>query len=229
VPKYIETEKQRKYYYMKDLPQAMRSILVGHDFLTLKDLINRASLVEIDLKQVALENEALCGEKRKMPQPDPHPSSSQRLRVGGRKLPGPPPQQAQGQLCYPPQGVIPPCPVEPIPQPCIEKLAKCTKSKKKKKKVIVVCHTCHRIGHKNQVCPQRQQFVPPGLLESQSPPARSMFVVSSRDHGRLNHVTSKNAMEAPEVVLAKIDVEGTPAIALFDSGATYSYVTSKFM
>jgi hypothetical protein len=76
VPEYIETEKQRKYYYMKGLPQAMRSILVGHDFLTLKDLINRASLVEIDLKQVALENEALRGEKRKMPQPDPHPSSS---------------------------------------------------------------------------------------------------------------------------------------------------------
>jgi hypothetical protein len=64
--------------------------------------------VEIDLKQVALENEVLDGEKRKMPQPDPHPSSSQRLRVGGRKLPGPPPQQAQGQLCYPPQGIIPP-------------------------------------------------------------------------------------------------------------------------
>jgi hypothetical protein len=39
-----------------------------------------------------------------------------------------------------------------------------------------------------------------------------MFAVSSKDHGRLNHVTSKNAMEAPEVVLAKIDVEGAPAI-----------------
>jgi predicted metal-binding protein len=36
--------------------------------------------------------------------------------------------------------------MEPIPQPCIEKLAKCTKSKKKKKKVIVVCHTCHRVA-----------------------------------------------------------------------------------
>jgi hypothetical protein len=94
VPEYTETEKQRKYYYMKGLPQAMRSILVGHVFPTLKDLINRASLVEIDLKQVALENEALHGEKRKMPQPDPYSLSSQRLRVGGRKLPGPPPQQA---------------------------------------------------------------------------------------------------------------------------------------
>jgi hypothetical protein len=50
VPKYTKTEKQRKFYYMKGLFQAMRSILVSHDFLTLKDLINRASLVEIDLK-----------------------------------------------------------------------------------------------------------------------------------------------------------------------------------
>jgi hypothetical protein len=115
VPEYTDTEKQRKYYYMKGLPQAMRSILVGHDFPTLKDLINRASLVEIDLKQVALENEAHHGEKRKMPQPDPHSSSSQRLRVGGRKLPRPPPQQAQGRLCYPPQGIIPSYTVEPIP------------------------------------------------------------------------------------------------------------------
>jgi hypothetical protein len=49
----------------------MRSILIGHDFLNLKDLINRASLVKIDLKQIALEKEALRSEKRKMPQPNP--------------------------------------------------------------------------------------------------------------------------------------------------------------
>jgi hypothetical protein len=55
-----------------------------------------------------------------------------------------------------------------------------------------------------------------------------MLAISSRDHGRLNHVTSKNAMEAPEVVLGKIEVEGGPAIVLFDLGATY-YVTSKFI
>jgi hypothetical protein len=71
VPKYTKTEKQRKFYYMKGLFQAMRSILVSHDFLTLKDLINRASLVEIDLKQIALENEALHNKKRKMLQPNP--------------------------------------------------------------------------------------------------------------------------------------------------------------
>ena len=35
-------------------------------------------------------------------------------------------------------------------------------------------------------------------------------------------------MEAPEVVLGKLEV-GAPIVVLFDSGATYSYVTSKFM
>ena len=50
VLEYIETKKQTKYYYMKGLPRAMQSILVGHDFLTLKELINKASLVEIDFK-----------------------------------------------------------------------------------------------------------------------------------------------------------------------------------
>ena len=56
-----------------------------------------------------------------------------------------------------------------------------------------------------------------------------MQVVPIRDHGRLNHVTSEIAMESLEVVLGKVDVEGAPAIVLFDSGATYSYVSSKFM
>ena len=67
VPEYTETEKQRKYYYMKGLPWAMQSILIDLDFLTLKELINKASLVEIDLKQIALEKEVLHNEKRKMP------------------------------------------------------------------------------------------------------------------------------------------------------------------
>jgi hypothetical protein len=36
-------------------------------------------------------------------------------------------------------------------------------------------------------------------------------------------------MESPEVLLGKLDVEGAPAIVLFYSGATYSYISSKFV
>ena len=56
-----------------------------------------------------------------------------------------------------------------------------------------------------------------------------MQVVPIRDHGRLNHVTLEKVMESPEVVLGKLDVDGAPAIVLFDSGATYSYISSKFV
>ena len=104
-----------------------------------------------------------------------------------------------------------------------------TKSKKKKKNVIVVCHTCHWIDHKAQVYPQHQQFAQLGLLVSRSPLTQSMLAASSRDHGRLNHVTSRNAMEAPKVVCGKVEVERAPVVVLFDLGATYSYVSLKFV
>ena len=67
VPEFTATEKQRKYYYMKGLRQAMRSILIPHSCPTLKKLINTAALVEIGLKQAALEREVLRNKKRKMP------------------------------------------------------------------------------------------------------------------------------------------------------------------
>ena len=42
-------------------------------------------------------------------------------------------------------------------------------------------------------------------------------------------MTTEKAMESPEVLLGKLDVEGAPAIVLFYSGATYSYISSKFV
>jgi hypothetical protein len=36
-------------------------------------------------------------------------------------------------------------------------------------------------------------------------------------------------MEAPKVVRGKVEVERAPVVVLFDSGATYSYVSLKFV
>jgi hypothetical protein len=44
VPEYMKTKKQRKHYYMKGLPQALRSVLVAHHCLALKKLINTTTL-----------------------------------------------------------------------------------------------------------------------------------------------------------------------------------------
>ena len=50
VPGYTEAEEQRKHYHMMDPPQALQGILVAHNFLTLKKLVNTTALVEMDHK-----------------------------------------------------------------------------------------------------------------------------------------------------------------------------------
>jgi hypothetical protein len=84
VPEFTKTEKQRKYYYKKGLPQAL---------LSNSEEANQHSCSHGDRSEAgAVEREALRNEKRKLPQPNLQLSSSQRLRVGDRKLPGPLPQ-----------------------------------------------------------------------------------------------------------------------------------------
>jgi hypothetical protein len=153
VPEYTNTEKQRHYYYMKGLTQPIRSKLLGHDCPTLKQLINKANIVEMDLKEIDLEKEALRNEKRKRIQSIYVSSSTQRLKLVDRTLPGPLPPRAQGQPPYRPQVVKHHYPMGPISETSTESEAKCVRSKKKKKHAVVVCHTYHKIGHKAHVCP----------------------------------------------------------------------------
>ena len=47
--------------------------------------------------------------------------------------------------------------------------------------------------------------------------------------GCLNHMTEEEAKDAPYVVIGKFLVLGTPALVLFDSRATGSFVSSKFV
>ena len=59
----------------------MQSVVVAHDCLTLKNLINTTALMEIDLKRSALEKEAFHIKKRQRYQLNLGNSSSQRIRV----------------------------------------------------------------------------------------------------------------------------------------------------
>jgi hypothetical protein len=44
----------------------------------------------------------------------------------------------------------------------------------------------------------------------------------------VNHVTAEEAQESPNVVLGMILANSAPACALFDSGASHSFVTQNF-
>jgi hypothetical protein len=45
----------------------------------------------------------------------------------------------------------------------------------------------------------------------------------------LNHLTEEEVVDAPDVVIGEFLVCGTTALVLFDTGATGSYITSRFV
>jgi hypothetical protein len=47
--------------------------------------------------------------------------------------------------------------------------------------------------------------------------------------GRVNHVTAETAQEAPHVVFGMFLINSKPALVLFDSGASHSFVTEQFV
>jgi hypothetical protein len=48
-------------------------------------------------------------------------------------------------------------------------------------------------------------------------------------HGRVNHMTSEEAQQAPDVVLGMFLASSHPATILFDSGASHSFISSSFV
>ena len=74
---------------------------------------------------------------------------------------------------------------------------------------------CGQLGHKAAECPQN------------SAAQKSQFK-GSATRGRLNHLDAEEAQAAPDVVYGMFLVNGNTASVLFDSGATCSYISSKF-
>jgi hypothetical protein len=48
-------------------------------------------------------------------------------------------------------------------------------------------------------------------------------------HGRLNHVTAEEAQGDKDVVLGTFLINSVPATVLFDSGASHSFITERFV
>jgi hypothetical protein len=48
-------------------------------------------------------------------------------------------------------------------------------------------------------------------------------------HGKINHVTSEEAQQAHDVILGMFLTSSHPAIVLFDSRASHSFISSSFV
>jgi hypothetical protein len=82
-----------------------------------------------------------------------------------------------------------------------------------------VCFHCGEPGHYANVCPRKAQVGQQGRAAPPKAPAQ----------GRVNHVTTESAAEAPNVVVGTFMVNTHPATVLFDTGATHSFITQSFV
>jgi hypothetical protein len=92
----------------------------------------------------------------------------------------------------------------------------------------VTSFACGKPGHKSFECTDKKATATPARAPAPGgrPPQAAPPPAAGR--GRLNHLT-KEAADAPDVVIDEFLVCGTTALVLFDTGATGSYVTSRFV
>jgi hypothetical protein len=69
----------------------------------------------------------------------------------------------------------------------------------------------------------------PNQGQGHGPPRRNQKKKANVARGRLNHVSTEEAEEAPDVVLGTFLINSIPAKVLFDSGASHSFVTEQFV
>jgi hypothetical protein len=93
----------------------------------------------------------------------------------------------------------------------------------------VTYFACGKPCHKSFECPDNKATAT--LVKAPAPGGRppQAAPLPAAGSGRLNHHTEEEASDAPDVVIGEFLVCGTIALVLFDTGATGSYITSRFV
>ena len=88
-----------------------------------------------------------------------------------------------------------------------------------------MCYQCGQKGHYDKSCPQKHLSPAPQQAGQQGRPAQPR----APRQGKVNHVTAESVAESPNVVIGMTMVNSYPAIVLFDTGATHSFITQSFV
>nr|ABA94797.1 retrotransposon protein, putative, Ty3-gypsy subclass [Oryza sativa Japonica Group] len=241
-PEEVDTDKKKIRKFLKGIAVGMRLQLLAHDFPTFQHMINKALLLEDARKEATEEykkrksnhqgNSSRGAPRPRYGQPmQYHQSITQTNRQPGYaprpqiNRPAPPPQQRA------PSGNTAPNSV--------------TSFKSPQGPSAVQCFRCNQMGHYARQCPQNPANTNSGHANgstartptpaaAQSRPSSQASGQGSRasnhfGRGRVNHIQAETAQDAPDVVMGMFSVNSVPAIVLFDSGASHSFISQAFV
>jgi hypothetical protein len=95
------------------------------------------------------------------------------------------------------------------------------------------CYSCGQTRHYANWCPRKQanQTPAPGTNQNLNCNANNSATTPARQNqarARMNHVVVEDAQAALDVIIGMILVNDNNVIMLFDSGASYSFVSANF-
>src|SRR3954471_1682533 len=205
-PEKISTDAKKQARFRKGLSPVLRHDLNLLEFVNFEDLVNRSFRAKHG-------NEVFEESRKRDRELAPSSSSTSRKRriwipnsaLPSHLFPRPPPQNNKPQKCSREHAIK-----TPIPN-------------------TRVCYKCGNPGHIARQCSFPQSVPPrPKHKAKAKPPKSSKAKSAVVEHGRVNHVTLKEAQEDTKVVLGTLPVNSKPASILFDSGASNSFLCEKF-
>nr|CAE05045.2 OSJNBa0049H08.6 [Oryza sativa Japonica Group] len=241
-PEEVDTDKKKIKKFLKGIAVGMRLQLLAHDFPTFQHMINKALLLEDARKEATEEYK-----KRKSNHQGNSSRGAPRPRYGQPMQYHQSVTQANRQPGYAPRPQM----NRPAPQP--QQCApsgntapnSVTSFKSPQGPSAVQCFRCNQMGHYARQCPQNPTNTNSGHANgstartptpaaAQSRPSSQASGQGSRasnnfGRGRVNHIQAETAQDAPDVVMGMFSVNSVPAIVLFDSGASHSFISQAFV
>nr|CAE04051.2 OSJNBb0062B06.9 [Oryza sativa Japonica Group] len=241
-PEEVDTDKKKIRKFLKGIAVGMRLQLLAHDFPTFQHMINKALLLE-DARKEATEEYR----KRKSNHQGNSSRGAPRPRYGQPMQYHQSVTQANRQPGYAPRPQM----NRPTPQPQQRAPSgntapnSVTSFKSPLGPSAVQCFRCNQMGHYARQCPQNSTNTnsehangstarTPTPAAAQSRPSSQASGQGSRasnnfGRGRVNHIQAETAQDAPDVVMGMFSVNSVPAIVLFDSGASHSFISQAFV